>query len=82
MCFTRASPGQGCSLKLDSKAGLCKDGARRCNGTGREFGKRLGEVSMLIAVMTAATVSGVATLACYAAAQLQALSRQSGPAAA
>lgn len=37
---------------------------------------------MRIAMMTAATVSGVATLACYAAAQLPALSRQSGPAAA
>jgi hypothetical protein len=36
---------------------------------------------MRIAMMTAATVSGVASLAYYAAAQLPALPRQSGPGA-
>jgi len=36
---------------------------------------------MRIAMMTAATVSGVASLACYAAAQLPALPRQDRPTA-
>ena len=60
-------------------SGLCKDGlagkSEPCSwNLGRNVGT--GEVSMGIATMTAATVSGVAVLACYAAAPLPALPAQ------